>query len=644
MKPSTPKTEVPPPFQLRKVVFRGAPNPGSAANRGNCSLLKQHVRVFCLLIAFACLQTEAANLPAPTLSTPLNGAANVSTTPPFSWSAVTGASAGYWLAVATSSAVLPTDATASTCPSCVMMVANSTTSYTPTSALSPGTTYYWRVRGRGPGTTYGNWSGTYSFTTQANRAPTLTLTSTSGASVTTGQSYSITVSAADADGNLNVVDVNWNDGSATPIEHQTVSGSSASVTFTRSFSTARTINWSATAYDTALLASGQLSGSFTVTDSTLPAPTLSTPFNGAANVSRTPPFSWSAVSGASAGYWLAVATSSGVLPTDATASTCPSCVLMVANSDTSYTPTTMLNAGTTYYWRVRGRGPGSIYGNWSSIFSFTTQANRAPTLTLTSTSGASVTTGQSYSITVSAADLDGNLNIVDVNWNDGSATPIEHQTVSGSSASVTFTRSFSTARTINWSATAYDTAGLASGELSGSFTVTGMGTVRVTANSSSGSALAASEMNAVILYASTGIEVARKQPPSSNPMDFTSVNYGGYFVDVYCWDMLAAGISFTHNSSLSTITTDPANPKRPLTVTAYYSDGTTRLPGATVNLDSWNGQFSSWTQRASTITDSSGMASFSAWPTTQTGEKYRIRVNNGGSQIGLRDSILLSFP
>jgi hypothetical protein len=145
-------------------------------------------------------------------------------------------------------------------------------------------------------------------------------------------------------------------------------------------------------------------------------------------------------------------------------------------------------------------------------------------------------------------------------------------------------------------------------------------------------------MNAVILFNSTGSEVARKQPPSSNPMDFTSVNYGGYSVDVYCWDMLAAGISFTHNSSLSTITL-PANPKRPLTVTAFYSDGTTRLPGATVYLDSWNGQFSSWTQRASATTDSSGMASFSAWPTTQTGEKYQIRVNNGGGQVGLRDSV-----
>lgn len=54
------------------------------------------------------------------------------------------------------------------------------------------------------------------------------------------------------------------------------------------------------------------------------------------------------------------------------------------------------------------------------------------------------------------------------------------------------------------------------------------GTIRITANSSSGSTLALSEMNAVILFNSTGSEVARKQPPTSNPMDFTSVSSGSY--------------------------------------------------------------------------------------------------------------------
>ena len=73
------------------------------------------------------------------------------------------------------------------------------------------------------------------------------------------------------------------------------------------------------------------------------------------------------------------------------------------------------------------------------------------------------------SITVTATDPDGNLSNVDVNWNDGSA--VEHKAVSGSSASVTFTRTFSTARAVNWSSTAYDAAGAASNMLVGSFNV-----------------------------------------------------------------------------------------------------------------------------------------------------------------------------
>src|SRR3954452_8577331 len=172
----------------------------------------------------------------------------------------------------------------------------------------------------------------------------------------------MTFTAADSDANLSNVDVNWNDGTA--VEHKTVSGSQASVTFSRSYSAARTVNWSATAYDVLSAASTQLSGSFTVT-----AP-----------------------------------------------------------------------------------------------------INHAPTLTLNSTSGASVTTNQSYSITVTAADSDANLSNVDVNWNDGTA--VEHKTVSGSQASVTFSRSYSAARTVNWTANAYDLSNAASNQLTGSFTVT----------------------------------------------------------------------------------------------------------------------------------------------------------------------------
>src|SRR5208283_2475645 len=53
------------------------------------------------------------NLPAPTLISPVNGTNGQSTSPTFTWSAVTGATA-YRIMVATNAADLPTNATATT--------------------------------------------------------------------------------------------------------------------------------------------------------------------------------------------------------------------------------------------------------------------------------------------------------------------------------------------------------------------------------------------------------------------------------------------------------------------------------------------------------------------------------------------------
>src|SRR3989338_6727119 len=75
-----------------------------------------------------------ALLSAPTLSSPTNGATGISTTPTFSWSSVSGANK-YWLMVATSSSVFPTDVNASSCSSFIISV--NTTSTSQTSGLSP---------------------------------------------------------------------------------------------------------------------------------------------------------------------------------------------------------------------------------------------------------------------------------------------------------------------------------------------------------------------------------------------------------------------------------------------------------------------------------------------------------------------------
>lgn len=103
-------------------------------------------------------------LPPPSLVAPLDGSINQSTTPVFSWTALSGATS-YRIMLATSAAALPRHAEAETCAGCVMYGATTATLFT-SSALSPGTTYYWQVAARSA-TLFGEWSAQRSFTTIA---------------------------------------------------------------------------------------------------------------------------------------------------------------------------------------------------------------------------------------------------------------------------------------------------------------------------------------------------------------------------------------------------------------------------------------------------------------------------------------------
>ena len=92
-----------------------------------------------------------------------------------------------------------------------------------------------------------------------------------------------------------------------------------------------------------------------------PAPTLTSPTNGAVNQPLRPLFQWTTAAGAT-GYGLEV--------DDDPAFSSPA-IAVSGISGTSYTPTTDLDDATTYYWRVRSEnlcGPGGL----STVFSFTT--------------------------------------------------------------------------------------------------------------------------------------------------------------------------------------------------------------------------------------------------------------------------------
>ena len=355
---------------------------------------------------------SAAPLPAPVQSSPANGATGVSTTPTFSWNAVTGVNR-YWLMVATSPSALPTISAATTCSGCLfnsLGVGSLTgTSFTVPSvaALSPNTTYYWQVQGY-------TWSGTaitqngqfspqWSLTTQStallpapvqsspangatgiSTAPTFSWSAVAGANrywlmvATSASSLPTSTSATTCSGCLfNSLGV----GSLT--------GTSFTVPNDAALSPNTIFYWQVQGYTwsgTAITQNGQFSPQWSFTTQStalLPAPVQSSPTNGVTGISTAPTFSWSAVTGANR-YWLMVATSLSALPTSTSATTCSGCLFnslgVGSLTGTSFTvPTSVaLSPNTTYYWQVQSyTWSGTAItqnGQFSSQWSFTTQS------------------------------------------------------------------------------------------------------------------------------------------------------------------------------------------------------------------------------------------------------------------------------
>ena len=62
----------------------------------------------------------------------------------------------------------------------------------------------------------------------------------------------------------------------------------------------------------------------------------------------------------------------------------------------------------------------------------------------------------------------------------------------------------------------------------------------------------------------------------------------------------------------------------------YYNDGETPVEDANVKLYSWDGYHSEWDQEASGYTDSNGEWERYSWPTTKSGEKYKVYASHNG--------------
>jgi hypothetical protein len=162
-------------------------------------------------------------------------------------------------------------------------------------------------------------------------------------------------------------------------------GSSCTTGQSQALSPGTTYFWQVQAWNTnGTQGNYSASRNFSTATSLLPAPTLSSPSNGATGVSTTPGFSWSSVTGANR-YWLTVATSNGTLPTDPNVISCPGCVISCSVTTTSHTAgsscttgqSQALSSGTTYFWRVQGWNTNGTQGNYSSIFQFQVTAGAA---------------------------------------------------------------------------------------------------------------------------------------------------------------------------------------------------------------------------------------------------------------------------
>ena len=394
----------------------------------------------------------ASPSPPPTLNSPANGQTNLSpTNAQFSWNASPGTSQ-YRIVISTDpnfsnfndnvSDLRCLDSNCRTLSGTNLLTAGF-------NDLRSGTTYYWHVRADST-----NWSETRSFTT-TNQAPNASISS-----VTQGSDGSVTVnfSVTDPEGRAVSADVylsnagggtNYTGREATKRSKAAYAGGSASIVYAAAEAAqylvaSQTYTARLTGFDNLGMESGyQYSQSFVYQGSSLPAPTLNSPANGAVTVSPTnAQFSWSAVTGAIE-YRIVVSTDPnfGNFNTDLANLGCLDTNCRTANGINLLNTTfTDLKPGTTYYWHVRNER-----SSWSGSRSFTTQSNNQPP----NASISSVTQGSDGSATVNftVTDPEGSAVSADVylsnagggtNYTGREATKRSKAAYAGGSASIVY--------------------------------------------------------------------------------------------------------------------------------------------------------------------------------------------------------------
>lgn len=287
----------------------------------------------------------------PTLVTPVEAEQMLVNRPTFEWDDVPGAD-DYRIQISNNIGFTSTLTNAT--------VTSST--YTRTTDLPFGVTLYWRVRSdgaNGPGA----WSEIRSLTT-TNPPSVPTLASPGNNAKVSGPSplfnWNDSTLPVGVDFDHYQIQVATSNAFTTIVHDNDLTGITNSQDNTAILLPATTYYWRVRSFNT--LGHASAWSSVRSVRIKFAGPTLTLPSSGVTVDSLIPTFTWDAVSGAT-NYTIQVSKSSTFSP------------LVFSRTATSpaYTHTANLQAGTTYYWRVRVRGPNTYGpGDWSQVFTFTT--------------------------------------------------------------------------------------------------------------------------------------------------------------------------------------------------------------------------------------------------------------------------------
>jgi hypothetical protein len=262
------------------------------------------------------------------------------------------------------------------------------------------TTYYWRIRNVDANTTVEPGGvGYYTFTTVPT-APTLSTPADLASNILLNTTFTWN---AVAGGNFYELQVNDDNTFTNAAEFAPAPGNYTTSAAATGLSNNTVYYWRVRASNDGGVSYGAWSSSRSFT-TIVGAPSLTTPADVAPNIALNTTFTWGAVAGANF-YQLEV--------NDDNTFTNAAEFAPAAGNYTTSGAATGLSGSTTYYWRVRASGDGGVtYGDWSTIFSFTTVL--APP-TLTTPADAAVNIAVNTTFTWNAA---GGANFYELEVND----------------------------------------------------------------------------------------------------------------------------------------------------------------------------------------------------------------------------------